>query len=124
MKKTLVIDDSHVIRQQVEFALKRVSIEVLEAENGKQGLEVIETKRDEIGCIFLDYHMPELNGRQTLEELYKDERNHEIPIYMLTTEHTQQKIADCKQFGVKGWIVKPFDPARLAMLVKAHFSNS
>ena len=123
MKKTLVIDDSNIIRQQVEFALKREGIEVLTAVNGKQGLEIIEAKRDEIGCVFLDYHMPEMNGMQTLVELHKNEDNHHIPIYMLTTEHSQEKIAEYKKYGVKGWVVKPFDPGKLAMLGKKYFSH-
>ena len=123
MKKTLVIDDSNIIRQQVEFALKREGIEVLVAANGKQGLEIIEANRDDIACVFLDFHMPEMNGMQTLEALYKDEKNHEIPIYMLTTEHSQKKIAESKQYGVKGWVVKPFDPGKLAMLVRKYFND-
>jgi len=61
MKKALVVDDSKAIRQIERKYLEELGFEVLEAENGKEALEVLKEHPD-ISLILLDWHMPIMNG--------------------------------------------------------------
>ena len=63
--------------------------------------------------IVTDINMPRLDGFGFIEGVRRDERTRAIPILVLTTESDQEKKNRARQAGATGWIVKPFDPAKL-----------
>jgi CheY-like chemotaxis protein len=65
--KVLIIDDSLHSRRYAQFMLQQLNCEVYAAENGEVGLEI--SKNEQIDLVILDWNMPGLGGRQTLEEL-------------------------------------------------------
>ena len=67
-KKILVIDDSATVRQQVRKALGDASFEVVEAEDGVEGLEAILGRQD-LAAVLCDVNMPRLGGLEMLEML-------------------------------------------------------
>ncbi|MCJ8347418.1 response regulator, partial [bacterium] len=84
-KKILCVDDSSTLRKSVSMALEVIDVDILEAEDGIIGLEVLEREKGEFDLILLDWFMPNMNGQQFLEAVKSDDRYKEIPVVMLTT---------------------------------------
>jgi two-component system chemotaxis response regulator CheY len=115
--KVLVVDDSRAIRQQVGTALAQAGYQVVEAEDGVQGLSAISLQRD-IAMVICDVNMPNMNGLQMLEAVKADPANVALPVFMLTTESKADLLQQAKRCGAKGWIVKPFKPDQLVAAVR------
>jgi two-component system chemotaxis response regulator CheY len=107
MKKILIVDDSSMIRLVVSKAAKKAGYDVIEASNGKEGLEQL-IKNNNISLILSDINMPVMNGIEMVSEIKKTE-NKFIPIVMLTTEDTLELKEKGRELGVKAWMVKPFN---------------
>jgi DNA-binding response OmpR family regulator len=105
-KKVLAIDDSKALRMIVSRYLTPFGIEMLEAENGEQGLAVART--GEPNAILLDYNMPIMDGYTTLVALKEDPKLKPIPVVMLTTETVQGTVIRLIKLGIKDYIGKPF----------------
>lgn len=110
------MDDSKTIRQQVSFSLTKGGFEVVEAEDGKDGLAKL-TNTPGINAIISDVNMPNMNGLEMLEEIAKTPSMSAIPVLMLTTEGSTDLIDRAKKSGAKGWLVKPFKPDQLVAAV-------
>ena len=115
--KILIVDDSRTIRHQVGSALVREGYEVLEAEDGVQGLNAIGAARD-IALVICDVNMPNMNGLEMLSAVKADARNASLPVVMLTTEGKAELISQAKRGGAKGWVVKPFKPDQLLAAIR------
>ena len=107
LKKVLVVDDSATVRQQVRMALSRSEFEVVEAVDGLDGKQKLDTNRD-ISLVICDVNMPRMNGIEMLEVVKSQPRHARLPVVMLTTEGQPALIQRAKRAGAKGWIVKPF----------------
>jgi two-component system response regulator len=59
--------------------------------------------------IFLDLHLPRVNGLEVLRKLKADERTRTIPVVVLTSSHEDQDVAECYRLGVNSYIVKPVE---------------
>lgn len=116
-KKVMVVDDSRTMRQQVGIALTAAGYEVIEAEDGVDGLEKVQLTAD-LSMIICDVNMPRMNGLEMLTNVKKDPRFADLPVVMLTTEALPGLITRAKQAGAKGWIVKPFKPEMLVAAVR------
>lgn len=114
-KKILVIDDSTTVRREVVNALS--GFEVLEAVDGLEGAELIESRAD-ISLAICDINMPKMNGIEMLERVRGKQANENLKIIMLTTEGQPGMIKKAKQLGAKGWVVKPFKPEQLCAAAK------
>jgi len=115
--KILIVDDSRTIRQQVTLTLGQAGYQILEAEDGVQGLDLIGTQSD-IALVICDINMPNMNGIEMLTAVKADVRNAALPVLMLTTEARADLIQQAKRIGAKGWVVKPFKPDQLAAAVR------
>jgi two-component system chemotaxis response regulator CheY len=115
-KMILAVDDSASIRQMVVFTLKSAGYEVIEAVDGQDGLEKAKTKA--VSLVLTDQNMPRMDGISLVKELRALPQHKSTPILMLTTESSDQMKAQGKAAGATGWLVKPFDPAKLLEVVK------
>jgi two-component system chemotaxis response regulator CheY len=111
-KKVMVVDDSRTMRQQVGIVLTAAGYEVIEAEDGLDGLEKLQQTAD-LSLVICDVNMPRMDGLAMLATVRSDPRLADLPFLMLTTEAQPALITRAKQGGAKGWIVKPFKPALL-----------
>ncbi len=114
-KKILIVDDSRTIRQQVNFTLKKGGYEVVEAQDGLDGIAKVGENSD-LAMIISDVNMPNLGGLEMVEKLKA--AGNQIPIVMLTTEGAKELIDRAKAAGAKGWLVKPFKPEQLVAAVQ------
>lgn len=119
-KQVMVIDDASAIRMVVKQVLMMNNYKVVEASNGKEALEILNTNKD-VDLFVCDYNMPEMNGMEFLENLKTNDlyRNYRFtPFIMLTTEASEILKAEGKQKGCRAWLVKPFQPDQLLDAVK------
>jgi two-component system chemotaxis response regulator CheY len=111
VKTILAVDDSKTILSMVTQTLERAGYATLQAEDGIQGLEVLEGGAPDL--VITDINMPRLDGFGLIERIRRSERYRAIPILVLTTESDPQKRERARKAGATGWIVKPFDAAKL-----------
>ncbi|MES2616068.1 MAG: response regulator [Bdellovibrionota bacterium] len=116
-KKILVVDDSRTIRQQVGFTLSKEGFEIIEAEDGRDALNQLQSNTD-ISMVVSDVNMPKMNGLEMVEAIRQIEQFKFLPIIILTTESSGDKVNKAKKAGASGWLVKPFDPEQLIGAVK------
>jgi two-component system, chemotaxis family, chemotaxis protein CheY len=117
MSKTiLAVDDSASIRQMVAFTLKGAGYSVVEAEDGQAGLDV--AKAGNVNLVLTDQNMPRMDGLTLVKSLRGMPQYAATPILILTTEAGDDMKAQGKAAGATGWLVKPFDPAKLLEVVK------
>jgi len=116
LKTIMTVDDSASVRLMVNFTLRELGYEIIEAENGKEALKKLEKKK--IHMMITDINMPELDGISLVKKVRANPDYKFIPIIMLTTESQVEKKNAGKQAGATGWIVKPFKPDQLVAVVK------
>lgn len=114
MKKILVVDDSNILRRIITFNLKAAGFEVIEAVNGKEGLEKIEAEKPDM--IFLDIMMPIMDGFTVLKELNK--KDFQKPVVVLTAKGGESDEETAINLGAKKVLTKPFSPKLLVDTVK------
>ena len=115
-KRIMTVDDSPSIRKMVSFTLRGAGFEVIEAEDGQDGLE--KAKLNSIDLILADQNMPRMDGLTLVKSLRALPQYRTTPILILTTESGDDIKAKGKEAGATGWMVKPFDPERLVAIVK------
>ena len=113
MSNILIVDDSDTVRTQLKNDLSNSGYNVFEASNGVEGLRALEGNPNHIQLIFCDVNMPEMDGLTMCRELHKDPQLSKIPIFMLTTQTSQDMKAEGKKSGVVAWIVKPYEKKKV-----------
>jgi DNA-binding response OmpR family regulator len=115
MTRVLVIDDELPIRLLCRVNLEADGMRVLEAADGPTGLAAAKAQRPD--AIVLDAVMPGADGWRVAEQLLDDPSTHGIPIVFLT-ERTELWDRGPEAGGGVDYLVKPFNPAELAPLVR------
>jgi two-component system chemotaxis response regulator CheY len=100
----------------LRLALVEVGFQVLQAEDGVHGLEVLEGQLPDV--IVTDINMPRLDGYGFIEGVRADPRYRAIPILVLSTESSTEKKMRARDAGATGWIVKPFSPEKLVDAIR------
>ena len=116
LRTILAVDDSPSIRQMVAFTLKGAGYEVLEANDGQDGLEKAKSKT--VNLVLTDQNMPRMDGLTLIKSLRAMPQYAKTPILMLTTESSDAMKAQGRAAGATGWLVKPFDPQKLIEVVR------
>jgi two-component system chemotaxis response regulator CheY len=105
----LIVDDSAAIRKILQRVLRQAEVpvgEVYEAGDGLEALTVL--KQQNVGLILSDINMPNMDGLQFLTEVRAMEQWKDVPIVMITTEGSQNKVLEAVQLGATGYVRKPF----------------
>src|SRR5262245_9822253 len=97
-KKILVVDDSRTVRQQLGAVLGEAGYEVVQACDGREGLETIAATPD-LSLVICDLNMPNMNGIDMLEIAKQEPRNASLQILMLTTDGQSAMMARAKAAG-------------------------
>lgn len=108
--KILIVDDSRVMRRIIAGSAQVMGYEVLEAGNGREALDILETEAPNVIAITLDIAMPEMNGMECLEALKANERFAQIPVMMVSAESDKETLLRAIRIGAKHYVTKPFTP--------------
>jgi two-component system, chemotaxis family, chemotaxis protein CheY len=116
MKTILFVDDSASVRQVLKMALCSAGYDPTTADDGKLGLaKAAQTRYD---LIISDVNMPNMNGIEMLKNIKSGQKNKFTPVIMLTTEAGNDMKQQGKAAGAKVWVVKPFKPEQLLVVIK------
>ena len=116
MHSILAVDDSASMRQMVAFTLKGAGYNVIEAADGQEALD--KARGEAVDLVLTDQNMPRMDGLTLVQNLRGLASYATTPILILTTESSDEMKAKGKAAGATGWLVKPFDPAKLLAVVQ------
>ncbi len=106
--RILSIDDSKTIRLSIKNLVEVIGMDLLEAENGQKGLDVLDAVEGRVDLILLDVEMPVMNGHEFLKKIKENRRYRAIPVIMLTSVSQKEKVIDAIRSGARQYITKPF----------------
>lgn len=115
----LVVDDSSVNRLVLTKRLEALGLEVLQAENGIQALELLGAKPGVVDVVLLDVVMPELDGYETLAAMKGDPTIQHIPVLVVSKIEELDSVVRCIELGATDYLPKPIDPSILAARINA-----
>jgi two-component system, chemotaxis family, chemotaxis protein CheY len=107
--RTLIVDDSSVMRKIVERALRQAGLDSLvvhEAGSGLEGLDLLRARQ--VDLILSDINMPSMDGLEFLRQIQAQNLAPGVPVVMITTESSEEHVKQAIQAGARGYIRKPF----------------
>lgn len=109
-KKIMLVVDDMELNRAILCELFNDKYQVIEAENGKEALQLIQKYRESIAIVLLDLIMPIMNGFEVLQKMADTSLADRIPVIMITSENSEQAILNGYNLGVSDVITKPFNP--------------
>ncbi|MUG97158.1 response regulator, partial [Scytonema sp. UIC 10036] len=116
-KKVLIIDDDVRNIFALTSMLERYQMQVLYAENGRDGIELLR-KTPDIDIVLMDVMMPEMDGYETTRLIRQDSKFKSLPIVALTAKAMQGDREKCIEAGASDYITKPVDTEQLLSLLR------
>ena len=120
-KQVLIVEDKKINRELLNSILSE-EYEVLEAENGKDALDVLSVHKNSIALILLDVIMPVMGGFDFLDRVKKDEELSLIPVIVMTQSDREEDELAALAHGATDFLTKPYHPQiilhRIAGLIK------
>ena len=106
-RSILVVEDNELNREML-CAMLEDRYNVLQAENGKEGLEVLQENYRDISIIVLDVQMPVMNGYEFLHAVKDDDLLREIPVIVATGSSDIEEEERCLELGATDFVIKPY----------------
>jgi DNA-binding response OmpR family regulator len=117
MTKIAIIEDDPVINQMYRLKFEADGFEVQLADNGKAGIELVQTFQPDI--VLLDLQMPEMTGEEALRFIRSQEWGKTVPVIILTNLGIEESPKELKDLGIQSYIVKAeFTPSQVVTSVK------
>ena len=110
----LIVDDSAAIRKILHRVLVQTELplgKVLEANDGRQALDTL--GKNPVGLILSDINMPNMDGIEMLGKLKASDEFKTVPIIMVTTGSSKDKVLQALDLGASGFVCKPFTPEQM-----------
>lgn len=116
MKKILIVEDTRNIRENIAEYLELSGHEVLTAENGLEGWEILQGQKPDL--VICDVKMPKLNGFEIKERANGEEALKDTPFIFLSAAAQKTDIAKGRSVGAIAYMTKPFDMNELLSWVE------
>lgn len=104
----LLVDDSKLYRQILRDSLEKIKLNVLEASDGEEALEILSNKDNNISLILTDYEMPKMNGLDLTFKIREKAKKDQLGIIVISSAEAQNVISKFLKFGANDFINKPF----------------
>ena len=115
----LVIDDSRAVRMIIGKILRDAGIDVVEAGNGREGLERM-VENPDVELVLVDWNMPVMNGLEYIRAVRSQREHDAVRIMMVTSEAEQEQVLRALDAGANEYLMKPFSKevliAKLSLL--------
>jgi CheY-like chemotaxis protein len=116
-RKALIVDDDARNVFALTTALEAYGIDVLQAENGREGIEMLNQNPD-VDVVLMDIMMPEMDGYETMQAVRRIERFKNLPIIALTAKAMKADRNKCIEAGASDYIAKPLDMDQLVSMLR------
>jgi len=121
LKKTsasvLVVDDDNQSYFSISSLLESDGRVVHRAVNGKDALDILKARKNEIGVVLLDLMMPEMDGFETIDRIRHDLNMTSLPVFIVTAKAMKGDREECLMHGATDYISKPVSPEKLEQLM-------
>lgn len=114
----LIVDDMEINRLILGEYLKG-EYTIMEAEDGKEALDIIRKYKEEIKVVLLDRLMPHMDGFQVLKILKEERVLDTVPVILITGDYSTEEGESGYTLGISELITKPFEP----FIVKKRIKN-
>jgi two-component system, cell cycle response regulator len=116
----LVVDDDAATRMLIRRWLERSDLQVVEAQDGIEGLDMIRSEGDRLSAVLLDVMMPRMDGYEVLRKLHGAPEADGLPIVLLTAHaNAEEDVVKSIEHGATDHLAKPFRGPVLVAKVKA-----
>ena len=122
MKTILLIEDNKDVRENTAEILELANYKVLQAENGKTGVEIAQQQKPDL--IICDIMMPVLDGYGVIHLLNKSVETASIPFIFLTAKSERIDFRKGMEMGADDYISKPFDDIELLNAVESRLKKN
>lgn len=110
VKKQILIVEDNLLNREMLKAILADQYAVLEAENGLQGLELLQRRKDDIALILLDVMMPVMDGYTMLNKIHADPELSLIPVIVTTQSDSETGEIAALERGATDFVPKPYRP--------------
>jgi len=117
MKRILLIEDNHNLREEIVNVLELEEFEVVTAENGRIGLERLKEGLPDL--VLCDLMMPDMDGYETLKAIRGNPATATLPVILLTARDDEQCRTKGAELGADDYVTKPFRIPELLAAVQA-----
>jgi len=110
----LIVDDSPAMRSFIRRVVRLSGIEVdhyFEAGNGAEALEQLAA--NPVDAVFTDINMPVMDGEEFVRKMRENGSTQSIPVIVISTDATINRIHTMQALGAMGYLQKPFGPEQL-----------
>ncbi len=104
----LIVDDSEMNRAILTEMLQ-ADFDILEAESGEAGVQILQEKKESISLVLLDIVMPGLDGFEVLGYMNRSGMMDTLPVIMISSEDSQSVVRRAYDMGASDYISRPFD---------------
>ncbi len=112
MKKILIVDDQLEVRELVDVTLRVGDYEILKAESGEKGIEIVKAEKPEL--IIMDVMMPGgMDGLAAVRKIKSDPETKGCKVIMLTAKGQEADRKAGFEAGADDYFSKPFSPLEL-----------
>ena len=115
-KVICIVDDQPGLRQMLRFALNIQGLEVLEAENGEEALEIL--SRHHVNMVISDLMMPKMDGLELVRCLRKMDGYADLPVVIVSCRDDLEARNEARSLGVISWLKKPFRISEIQIIVE------
>ena len=122
-KTILIADDSATMRAMLVSVVESLGdYHIVEASSGFDALRFL--PRGHIDLILTDINMPDINGLELISYLRKNPNYKDIPVFIISSEGSAKDVEKGKQLGADEYVVKPFSPEALKLLINQYVGKS
>lgn len=114
----LIVDDSKTVIKMMEKTLAMIGLplkQIYTAENGRQALDLLE--KQWIDLVLTDINMPVMNGMEMVAIMAEKGLLQEVPVVVISTEGSDERINQLKEQGIRGYLRKPITPEDVKSLM-------
>lgn len=107
-EKTILVVEDNELNREILTAILEDSYSVLQAENGREALEILESHDQDLHLILLDLHMPVMDGYTLMNKMKENPRYASIPVIVITQDGSEREELNALTMGAVDFVPKPY----------------
>ena len=122
--KVLLCEDNILSQELTKEILKRLGCKVTIADNGQQGIEILQNNEVTFDCVLMDIQMPMMDGIEATKKIRALNASiSRIPVIALTAKSVNDEKSQYVSAGINDYLAKPFTPAEISQKILQHLPN-